>query len=108
MNDKELADKIVVLGVGERHANKTDIWYEMPYYTDGEDHPIFPAEIFVRDPRVAMALIELHGGELSMVQMANGLWRVGFPDEFYTGLEHMVENESLPRAITESCVEALS
>lgn len=57
-SDKELADAVVELGVGERHKNKTDVWYEMPDYPDGEDHPIFTDNIFVRDWRVLGALIE--------------------------------------------------
>ena len=51
MNDKELADKVVALGVGRTFPTDPNIWYMPDYTATG-------ATRFVRDWRVAGALME--------------------------------------------------
>ena len=110
MNDKELADKVVALGVGN---NTHDL------YAFGAYHVIGCAfSDFVRDWRVAGALMERMPDEVL-------IWRINYEDEdleggelisLQTGHAWVIEptrtkdarqNESLPRAIIEACVEAL-
>jgi hypothetical protein len=92
MNDKELADRIVALGVGRPCELDVDGLGDIGNWTDLNDYE------FVRDWRVAGALMEkckyTHGGYWFGV-----VW-----DQ--AGLTHT--DESLPRAICEACVEALS
>ena len=94
VNDKELADRIVALGVGN-HQHFSDGRDKGDWY--GFDCTGDTAEYFVRDWRVAGALMEkckyTHGGYWFGV-----VW-----DQ--AGLTHT--DESLPRAICEACVEAL-
>ena len=111
MNDKELADAVVALGVGS---------YQNPLFLVDDQYSasILPAESFVRDWRVAGALMERMTGEVL-------IWRINYEDEdleggelvsLQTGYAWVVEPprtkdarqyESLPRAIIEACVEAL-
>ena len=91
MDDKTLADKCVALGVGSKSGDR--------YSFVG---PSNPAQIFVRDARVAMALMErcdaLHYWKLSN-------WRV----DARTGHSNLTgaQGDSLPRAIIEAAVKAL-
>ena len=100
MSDKELADKVVALGVGEKDTFR-------PYmYTLGKFESVrYEADEYVRDWRVAGALMEKcqkiyaeYIGEPEQVVYAraenNRTW------EWPSG-------ESLPRTIIEACVEAL-
>lgn len=93
MNDKELADAVVELGI-DPHA-----------YSDGMVK--FPAEYFlVRDWRVAGALMEKMTGELTVwEQIYDNDSPVWIVETFLANVDG--RNESLPRAITEACVEAL-
>ena len=96
MNDKTLADAIVGCGVGQCQHRK---WY-------GIDHSGDTAEDFVRDWRVAGAMMEKMDGELLIwPQKYSGrtdVWIVE-PEKQDTD----ARNESLPRAINEACVGAL-
>jgi hypothetical protein len=102
VNDKELADKVVALGVGTLSADNKSYWLPCGnlYVTS--------AYKFVRDWRVAGALMEkaLNGERLLNIAHDKTVF-------IFTGLEPPadyieVQSESLPRAIIEACVEALS
>ena len=108
MTDKELADKVVALGVGWSGEPGSDA-----YWPDGERYAtsgnVLRADTFVRDWRVAGALLErldafgshkIRGNKYEFRPFIHGC-RIGS-----NGLRHVV-NESLPRAIIEACVEAL-
>lgn len=90
MNDKELADKIVALGVGELD----DIGdYVVTGTWDSDGEPCID-EVFVRDWRVAGALMEKNEGNLEAIFALNSL-------------DYLPKDEALPRAITEACVKRL-
>jgi len=109
MNDKELADAVVALGIGEYVAGAY-------WLATGPDPIKLDSSEFVRDPRVAMALMEkclASGIDVSMSLQSNYFEAPGF---WITGtvmaLSQDIETESdgrgsLPRAIIEACVEAL-
>ena len=99
MNDKELADKVVALGVGYKGTSGKD------WYATGVEIPSLHSYEFVRNWRVAGALMEKcqkiyaeYIGEPEQVVYAraenNRTW------EWPSG-------ESLPRTIIEACCEAL-
>lgn len=95
MSDQELADKVVAHGVGELHRGR--------YWIDNES---FLAGGFVRDWRVAGALMERVGNGFEYALCVD-TWQVTMFEgsgEGYTA----AEGASLPRAIIEACVEALS
>ena len=96
MNDKELADRVVALGVGSTDPIVTGLyWLNEP---DGEH-----AGLFVRDWRVAGALMEKC---LSVEYIT--VSRTGeYSAVARTGNTADAVNTSLPRAIIEACVEAL-
>lgn len=95
MNDKELADKVVALGIGDR--NGTAFWR-----TPSGHH--LDAHEFVRDPRVAMALMERC--LLVEIQEDGGWYAHVYAGE--TESPRNAHSDSLPRAIVEACVLALS
>lgn len=103
MSDKELADKIVALGVG---CDDNGL-YGLP----NQGMWMLRAEFFVRDWRVAGALMEkvIEWGGFDFV----GSCTIDtFQATAYRGYGHLKKinhgvNESLPRAICEACVEAL-
>ena len=106
MNDKELADKVVALGVGS--ADITVAFLGKYHAPDTYASPI-SADNFVRDCRVAGALMEkvdsVYVEALLSPGNAPDKWQVqasmdAMPTEW-------VVNESLPRAIIEACCEAL-
>lgn len=111
MTDQELADKVVALDLGYVQYDQQDKF--APYFIsfDRYDDRKVAAEVLVRDWRVAGALMQkaLHDGP-------DGDLYVGWcPDkEFwvvnddYTNDSPIITGESLPRAIIEACVEALS
>ena len=109
MNDRELADKVVALGVGQRLPDEKDWWL---YWLDSIGAP---AKLFVTDWRVAGTLMEkcigmtLHE-ELEIDSGYSRGWEVYNCFAFGDGqpYKHTKANgESLPRAIIEACVEAL-
>jgi len=107
MNDRELADKIVALGVGIK-SNRGMSEYSHDLY----DFPSFPypvcANVFIRDPRVAMTMME-RGTAHFMEKLTAEVWAVR-SDKPYGKCKtrEWYENESLSRAIIEAAVEALS
>lgn len=117
MNAKELADAVVALGVGE-HCGE---WFGIMAFDtalEGEILDPHDADRFVRDWRVAGALMEkatdtfVRDIILDRKCRAEKVYRVwvednGFPAGERPEISHC-RGESLPRAIIEACVEALS
>ena len=106
MIDKELADKVVALGVG---YTSEDGYYALnkEMYDDLHQSYLLSAEEFTSDWRVAGALMEKVScvGLAVLVNMSE--WQaMAFPPDDCEAFE--VINESAPRAIIEACVEALS
>jgi hypothetical protein len=102
MNDKQLADAVVAIGVG-RHQHFSDGRDKGDWY--GYDSTGDSADVFVRDWRVAGALMEKV--QHMSFERAHG---TGFEvnAESYDLVYGNVEiKESLPRAIIEACVMAL-
>ena len=96
MNDKELADKVVALGVGNLIAAGN--------YQIGESTGLY-AKQFVRDWRVAGALMERCQPTMALdINPENPPWILIHTD---IGKTYEGEDDSLPRAIIEACVEAL-
>ena len=101
MNDKELADKVVALGVGGYNVGN--------YWIDPDDDATgwLPEEDFVRDWYVAGALIEMcNAVEVCFCLEEDWQALVAPPNDCYD-LTKEVRNNSAPRAIIEACVEAL-
>ena len=108
MNDKDLADKVVDLGIGEIVSH----WNSNDYTFDTYDNST-TADQFVRDWRVAGSLMERAANQDILI------WQQQYPDlagmkvqpvwivEISKNLAD-ARDESLPRAIIEACVEALS
>jgi hypothetical protein len=104
MNDKELADKVVALGVAAKAPCEKEWWL---YYTP-EIVPGLTAKNFVRDWRVAGALMERcqqNAHELAI----NTAW-----ERFSMFMMVQIRYEPYlapelanPRAVIEACVEAL-
>ena len=103
MIDKELADKVVALGVAKRFPDEGD-WWIYSLNDIGPNGQI--AKLFIRDWRVAGALMEKMDGELL-------IWRQAYDNDSPVWIveTHLTNadgrDESLPRAIIEGCVEAL-
>ncbi len=109
MNDKELADRIVALGVSTIDTPQ----HQRPGWRDANEWITNDVEIFVRDWRVAGALME-KASQAAEHGLCKQVWRLfgGFYHfEMYTGAAYEVTaakaDESLPRAIIEACVDAL-
>lgn len=98
MNDKELADRIVALGVGVK-----DPFRSYMYSVSRLAGVRYDAESFVRDWRVAGALME----KVIVVETHD------LDNEWYAkaeprgGVYVIACHESLPRAIIKACVGAL-
>ena len=122
MNDKELADKVVALGVGGYMDNRTGDgkeYYEMRRFEHGTwtfDYMLETAE-FVRDPRVSMALMEKCVGKPDWMpiqidrKVRSEITHRCWIERTHSGTEtetYHARDESLPRAINEACVEALT
>lgn len=109
MNDKELADAVVALGVGysEPHNIITtagDYWLHQS--EEQQNLRRMSAFGFVTDWRVAGALMERIDGELLIwLQKYSGRTDVWIVEPEKQDAD--ARNESLPRAIIEACVEAL-
>jgi hypothetical protein len=100
MNDKELADAVVALGVGEYSLGHP---VDPNGYTIGRQ--VMTHERFVTDWRVAGTLMEKVTHAKIFLAMNDKDWKVS------AGIDGRTEggrNESLPRAIIEACVAALS
>ena len=101
MTDKELADKVVALGV-------------ISAFSDTEYEELTIGDILldfqvVRDWRVAGALMEKCGG-IYVHSEIPGKWHAYIETHKAVGLpvgHETNQDESLPRAIIEACVEAL-
>ena len=95
MNDKQLADRVVALGVG----------YDGYKFYMGES--LISSKYFVHDWRVAGALSEKVDG-VEYAKLTDGRWQclICPPDGTFMR-DSWSENESLPRAIIEACVDAL-
>lgn len=101
MNDKELADKVVALGVGARFPVESQTpRYHLDSSSGRQNTGYLMPELFVRDWRVAGALMEnvrSHKiGSIKWITLMRDIRRIP------------LNAESLPRAIIEACVEALS
>jgi len=108
MNDKELADKVVALGVGAKWPVESQTpRYHVDSKSARQNTGYLMPELFVRDWRVAGALME----KIACIEIdtiGNPWWvacncTAGPQPHKY----HKAEGESLPRAIIEACVEAL-
>lgn len=99
-DDKELADRVVALGVGQQCGKGFYLLPESWDYSAIEGNEC-DAELFVNDPRVAMALME-------RVLDEGFVFDIGQKVRIVSTDIAIPINESLPRAITETCVEALS
>jgi len=113
MDDKSLAIRIVALGVGQFIPMKnehgiTTRSYDT-YAIDGEYfRSPAPDSVFVRDWRVAGALMEKVDAHF-IERLSPKTWAVRSDKPYGEGkTREWYENESLPRAICEACVEALS
>ena len=112
MNDKELADRIVALGGIARWGHDTAL---PPYICfDMSPTTLFFQDIsgFVRDWRVAGALMEATEnndmlGEVRMGRDSDGYWVVDV-EMFRSHKKADSRARPLPRAICEACVEALT
>ena len=105
MNDKELADKVVALGIGIRVDGE---WYGLRDRPD-DSQPMGTKKPkkFVRDWRVVGALMEkCFEVQVCGSDVTNDWAAVAMC--LPTGKHwSKVENDSLPRSIVETCVEAL-
>lgn len=113
MNDEELADAVVALGVGDSDHDSGISEYDAPI---PGDTPL-TADEFVRDWRVAGALMEkclVSRVDLELHLQSNyfeapGFWIKGIVMDLSDTRERESDGrESLPRAIIEACVEALT
>lgn len=94
MNDKELANKLMLMGDPFPELASAILSNQMSPYT------------FVRDWRVAGALMDRC--DATFIERLNGTtWACRADHEYGDRSREWYENESLPRAIIEACVEAL-
>lgn len=102
--DKELADKIVALGVLRLSIHDTE--YRYIFRSVG-----YTASHIVRDWRVAGALMEKSWEHFIIGKHGtreDWEWSVGWDIDYDGCTTYSVIGQSLPRAIIEACVEALS
>ena len=101
MNDKELADAVVALGVGAKSG-------EYCYSLEGIPHcgiTGYPVYSFVRDWRVAGKMIEKVDAVYVEALFGGGCFQVQVMMDCESTDWH--EDLSTPRAIIEACVEVL-
>ncbi len=102
VNDQELADKIVALGVGYRSGPHA---YGI-FLAEGTSERIGEPELFVRDWRVAGALME-RCAAVDIDTIGNPWWVAALrhekPEKWFKA-----KGESLPRAIVEAGIGALT
>ena len=105
MNDKELADRVVALGVGKANQIYPDgigKFYQVD--VDADWQTSVNESKFVRDWRVAGSLIEKVDAT-HVERCQSSMWRAQIP---WSGGGVKEEFDgSLPRAIIEACCEAL-
>lgn len=102
MNDKELADKVVALGVGKKHdvtagrnRDRIETIYTLPNHGINGGAP----KKFVRDWRVAGALLEMLAAKReTLIEIQRRTFPFFLPVSMFSD----------PRAIIEACVEALT
>lgn len=109
MKDQSLAYAVLSVGVG----NRVKFGGASIRYAIGDSENMYLSE-FVRDPRVAMAILELAQGPPYYFQfimdrkvsstLTNRVWV--YDDIEDKSVAH-ARHESLPRAIIEACVKAL-
>ena len=110
MNDKELADRVVALGVGGIMDNRTGDgkeYYEMRKFEHGvwTFAYMLEASEFVRDGRVAVALMDkCHA--IFIEKLSDEKWSCRADKACGERTRAWHDHESLPRAITEACVKA--
>jgi hypothetical protein len=95
MNDKELADAVVALGVGGQEAKSLNFYYAGQGFTAAD---------FVRDWRVAGALMEKVDA-VYVEALTNGRWQAQAHNN--AELTSWYVYITPARAIIEACVEAL-
>jgi hypothetical protein len=109
-DDQWLADQVVALGVGYNYHGAMD-WYGTDL-SNPDYRALMAAEQFVRDWRVAGALMEKAADNDDQVlawKDESGRFRCDLPNVPSERLDYMPESrESLPRAIIEACVVSLS
>lgn len=105
MTDQELVDKVVVLGIVKAQSMA---WHLLD--SDGDVIAVFTQErLLLCDWRAAGALMErlfADTGIILNICEYKAMFEITHLDERED--EHLIKNESLPRAIIEACVEALS
>ena len=120
MNDKELADRVVALGVGRqgKHPKSCDGvgFYFTPKDSSGSDEGMY-SSLFVRDWRVAGPMMEkcikddrldlrcVSGSWMPSLERFDACVATSATPTYGVYLDR--SNESLPRAIIEACCEAL-
>jgi hypothetical protein len=98
VNDKELADRLVELGIGVKEWEQT---FTGRYITPAPSDALEP-HWFVRDWRVAGALME-------RCEETEWYWDSEEAVYYVTAdIKGFAQDKSLPRAIIEACVEALN
>jgi len=106
MTDQELADAIVALGVGVKGGPIAYSYSQLAFDFCAPDR-------FVRDPRVAMAMMEKVDGQEILIwcqhyeEGPDAQWVIELGDS-PRGSPSDGRNESLPRAINEAAVKALT
>jgi hypothetical protein len=105
MQDKELADAVVALGVATKLNFPDSYLVENPYYCGS-----MTAEKLVSDPRVAMALMEKCKYVRQWSQRGDDQHEIHalYKNRLNENEHGYGLSDSLPRAIIEACVEALS
>ena len=107
MTDKELADRVVALGVGA--VLDDGITYLL--VSDDGGYAFNPVTTFVRDWRVAGALMERCKADMKgpVTIYVSTPSNQDFHVRAFDGLRgYESESESLPRAVVEACVKALN
>ena len=105
MNDQELADAVVALGVGTDQA--TNPLHDGCYYIDND---WFNPDLFVRNGRVTAALMELFIGSVQIVHQNDmTICAVVVLDSDNKFVAHKIaRHPHRQRAIIEACVRALN
>ena len=104
MNDKALADRIVALGVGVNEGEPLEAQYGLRSVMD----ETMNATAFVRDPRVAMAMMTMAADKGLTVALGPGYGATIAKSATPTYGVYLERQDIDPnRAINEACAEAL-